>query len=214
MKTLLLAATPLEIAPTLSRFGVRVANIGIMDLSPELDCLIGGIGLAQTTFHLTKALVHSKYSQVIQVGIAGSYHTYKKGDVVEVTSEQYGDLGAENANGELIIFEELQLDPTFSFDNLGRLNNKSQTDLPNVHGISVNLTAGQESTIEQRMQNFKPAIESMEGLALFMVCKQLGIPFLEVRAISNKVEARNKNNWDNELAIGNLNKWLFNWLKL
>ena len=45
----------------------------------------------------------------------------------------------------------------------------------------------------------------MEGAACFMVCEKFEIPCIQIRAISNKVEKRNKENWNLDLAISNLN---------
>ena len=38
-----------------------------------------------------------------------------------------------------------------------------------------------------------------------MVCEQFAIPCIQIRAISNKVEKRNTENWNLDLAISNLN---------
>ena len=45
----------------------------------------------------------------------------------------------------------------------------------------------------------------MEGAAVFKVCKEMKVPCIQIRSISNKVERRNKENWDLDLAISNLN---------
>jgi futalosine hydrolase len=44
----------------------------------------------------------------------------------------------------------------------------------------------------------------MEGATFFYICSREKIPFLAVRAISNKIELRNKNNWNIPLALKNL----------
>jgi futalosine hydrolase len=45
----------------------------------------------------------------------------------------------------------------------------------------------------------------MEGASVFKVCEEFDVPCIQIRSISNKVEKRNKKNWDLELAIKNLN---------
>ena len=45
----------------------------------------------------------------------------------------------------------------------------------------------------------------MEGATVFKVCKEMKIPCIQIRSISNKVEKRNKENWNLDLAISNLN---------
>jgi futalosine hydrolase len=48
----------------------------------------------------------------------------------------------------------------------------------------------------------------MEGATFFYLCSREKIPFLALRAISNMVERRNKNNWDIDLALNNLSEKL------
>ena len=45
----------------------------------------------------------------------------------------------------------------------------------------------------------------MEGASVFKVCEELDVSCMQIRAISNNVEIRNKDNWDIDLAIRNLN---------
>src|SRR5690606_23292382 len=52
------------------------------------------------------------------------------------------------------------------------------------------------------------ALESMEGAAVFYACAQEELPCIQVRAISNYVEQRDKSSWKIDLAITNLNNWL------
>ena len=53
----------------------------------------------------------------------------------------------------------------------------------------------------------------MEGAAVFYACKMNNVPCLQVRAISNYVEPRNKENWQINLAINNLNNWIINFIE-
>lgn len=57
---------------------------------------------------------------------------------------------------------------------------------------------------------YNPEIETMEGAAVFFVCLKEGIPFFELRSISNMVEPRDINNWNIPLALKNLNQTLQN----
>jgi futalosine hydrolase len=53
-------------------------------------------------------------------------------------------------------------------------------------------------------EKYHPDIETMEGAAFFYICSRENIPFLAVRAVSNRVEPRNKEKWNIPLAISNL----------
>ncbi|HRR11988.1 MAG TPA: hypothetical protein P5139_08260, partial [Tenuifilum sp.] len=47
-------------------------------------------------------------------------------------------------------------------------------------------------------------IETMESAAVFYVCLKLGKPFFCLRAVSNYVEPRNRQNWKIDIAVQNL----------
>ena len=44
----------------------------------------------------------------------------------------------------------------------------------------------------------------MEGAAFFYVCSMEHIPFIQLRAISNRVELRNRKAWKMDLALANV----------
>jgi futalosine hydrolase len=48
----------------------------------------------------------------------------------------------------------------------------------------------------------------MEGATFFYICAWENIPFLAVRAISNRVETRNLSNWNIKIALDNLSEKL------
>ena len=45
----------------------------------------------------------------------------------------------------------------------------------------------------------------MEGAVIFKICKEFDIPCMQIRSISNKIERRNIEHWDINMAIKNLN---------
>jgi futalosine hydrolase len=61
---------------------------------------------------------------------------------------------------------------------------------------------------EAFQRNGIPLVESMEGAALHYVCLMEGIPFLQIRSVSNVTGDRDKNRWKLKEAIENLNKSL------
>jgi futalosine hydrolase len=54
----------------------------------------------------------------------------------------------------------------------------------------------------------------MEGAAFFYACREAGVPCLQIRAVSNYVEKRNRDNWHIGLAIKNLNTFAMDLLKM
>lgn len=208
MNTLLLVSTKQEIQPILNQLNSKTKQ-HFFALTNSVDCLVGGIGLLSTAFELTKLLQFKTYDRVIQVGVAGSFKKdVELGTLVEVTQEQYGDVGAENNNGEFLSLQDLQLPINSIFKNDTIVNNQPISNLPKVSGITVNLVSGSAATIQKRRAIFNADVETMEGLALFYTCTKLNIPYAQIRSISNFIEPRNKDNWKLPLAITNLNNWI------
>jgi futalosine hydrolase len=56
------------------------------------------------------------------------------------------------------------------------------------------------------MDKFSAQVENMEGAGFFYVMMQSGIPFLELRAVSNFIEPRDVEKWEIMYAINNLNQ--------
>ena len=131
-----------------------------------------------------------------------------------IRDREWADLGAENQQGELIdAFTLGLLDKNrFPYQNgkILKTHKTIQTNLKQVHGLSVNKTSGNQFTIDQIINKFKGDVESMEGIGLFYACRTLDVPFLSIRSISNYVEPRNKENWQLQKAIEQLNIELIN----
>ncbi len=53
-------------------------------------------------------------------------------------------------------------------------------------------------------ERFNPDVESMEGAAFMYACLIHGVPFAQVRAVSNIVERRNRAAWKLDEAIAKL----------
>ena len=83
-----------------------------------------------------------------------------------------------------------------------------KTRLKKVKGISVNEITTSKQKFRFYQETFQPVVESMEGAALHYVCLMEKIPFIQLRAISNYIAERNKQNWNMKESIGNLNQAL------
>jgi futalosine hydrolase len=83
-----------------------------------------------------------------------------------------------------------------------------QRNLKEVKAITVNKVHGNELSILKTIAHFNPEIESMEGAAFFYACEQSNTSCIQIRAISNFVERRNRETWKIELAVNTLNDTL------
>jgi len=196
MNILLIAATEMEIKPLMSAY-------------LEADYLITGLGSPATVYHLLKKVTAKKYDIVFQIGVAGSFdESLQLGEVVLVGADCFADLGAFENNQFLSLFEmNLNKENAFPLEN-GWLINQHQfnTSLKFVKGISVNCLTDEAEKITLFKEKYQADIESMEGAALHFVCLQEGIPFLQIRGISNFVGERDKSEWQLKSAIINSNR--------
>ena len=217
MKFLLIAATEAEIAPLIKH--IQEANNSVNDRvfnmgGINVKVLITGVGILSTAYKLSKELNSNKYDLVIQAGIAGSFNkAINIGDVVFVVSEQYGDLGTEDGELFLDVFDLGLSEPNDNpFINNVLSNNldrkRYNISLPAVKALTVNKTTGSKATAELLNKKYNCDLESMEGAALHYVCLSEKVAFAQIRAVSNYIERRNRESWDIRRAIAALNDWL------
>jgi futalosine hydrolase len=74
-------------------------------------------------------------------------------------------------------------------------------ELPAVTGITVNTVHGENEAIARVVSRVDPDVESMEGAGFMYACLLQGVPFAQVRAVSNIVERRNREAWKLPEAI-------------
>ncbi|WP_316816558.1 futalosine hydrolase [Pedobacter nyackensis] len=207
MKILLVAATRAEIALLITHFGLPMQNFV---RTKDFDVLITGVGMTATAYALGKHL-SGHYKLVLNLGIAGSFNQeIPLSTVVNVVSDEFAELGAENGDTFLSI-DELGFGKTKYIARNNLLNNEVEK-LPKVHGITVNRVHGNQNSIARMMERFNPEVESMEGAAVIYCCENEALPCLQIRSISNYVEPRNKANWQIGPAIKNLNEWAIGFL--
>jgi futalosine hydrolase len=214
MNLLIVAATPFEIAPLLTYLRTDFQEPNPWHFQKkhlEIAVLITGVGMPLTAYALGKVLAIKRYDIAIQVGIAGAFgQRWRIGDVVEVVTERFGDLGVEEADGSFTDVHTLGLieadTPPFQH---GILRNPEPGGfLPEANGLSINKVHGFAPSIERIIERYQPDIETMEGAVFFYACLSAQQPMLAIRAISNYVEPRNRNNWNIPLAIDNLHQVL------
>jgi futalosine hydrolase len=177
----------------------------------NFESLVAGVGIVATTFALTQRLTESNFDLVIDLGIAGSFNpAFGIGFVVQVVSDRFSELGVED-NGRFIPADEMKLakkEDVF-FEAVIRIDS-----LPEADGITVNRVHGTAESINSVRQQFNPDIESMEGASVAYVCQKFNIPWVQIRSISNKIEPRNRDDWNIPLAIQNLHTEVSKYLEM
>ena len=224
MKILIVAATRFEVRPLADKFAyVQKEDDSLAHYqfrNNKVDILITGMGMTPMAYYLGKQLPGSNYDVVINAGICGSFSdALPIGKVVNVTEESFCELGAEDNDQFLSLFELGLMDPDEPPFRSGKLLNNSTPKgsvlrkLDRVKGITASTIHGHPETIRKIRELFHPDVESMEGAAFFYACLTSSVPFHQVRSISNFVEERDKSKWDIPLALANLNKALFDIVK-
>jgi futalosine hydrolase len=177
-----------------------------------INILVTGVGGISTAWAMKQWLSNNTYPDLaINAGIAGSYTgKIKIGDVVMVKTDCFADMGIESGDTFITLAEAGLMDPDmFPFEG-GVIHSRNKyidgtrKILKKVNGITVNTCSGSAETIKKLGNKFNPDIETMESATFFYICAREKIPFLGVRAISNKVEPGRRGSWNIPSALENL----------
>lgn len=219
MKILIVSATRKEIEPILSIYGkaesLASGLIRATDNNLVIDFLVTGMGMVPTAVKTTRFLAENGYQLTINAGICGSYRrSLQIGEVVNVTTDCFPEVGAENGSKFISVFDMNLADPNeFPFENGKIINHNTfrepaEFELRKVIGNTVNKVHGNEESIRLFLHANDADIETMEGAAFMYAASLSNVPYMQIRAISNYVEERNTSAWNTPLAIENLNNTL------
>lgn len=208
MRILIVAATAAELAP------IRAALPPVDSRAPWLqsstfdgrgvDMVTTGVGMVATAAWTSRALAETRYDLALNVGVCGTFdRALPPGSVVHVVEDRIAELGAEDDDAFLTI-DELELPGEHVFVNAASPDIPALNTLPRVKGITVNAVHGNEASIAAVVRRFAPQVESMEGAAFMCACQIYGIPFAQVRGVSNVVEKRNREAWNLGEAIAHV----------
>lgn len=219
-KITIVAATKLELQPFFDQFKPEKSNfIGLFIANDNLHFLITGMGMLNTSAHLMLYTQKFERDFYIDAGICGAFNRQLQlGEVVQIISETYGDFGVENDEEFHDFFDLGFIDKKEDVFQYGLCypiiaDFHQKLNLPKATSITVNKVHGNEKTIQIIQEKYNADTENMEGLAFYYVMKLINKPSIEIRAISNYVEKRNKDNWEIGLAVKNLNNELLKLVK-
>jgi len=223
MKLLIISATSIEIKPLISGLGKgRVLQHHVTRYrykQYDIDILITGVGMVPTAVFTSIVLSKYKYDAVFNVGICGSFNLdIPLGTVLNITSDCLPETGAEDGEHFLSLIDLKLLDQDeFPFSG-GKLINDSVFDSNLINslliatGVTVNTVHGNALNIESFLKREHVDVESMEGAAFMFSCKLHKNRHIQIRSVSNYIEDRDVSKWDIQLAIQNLNQFIFDLL--
>lgn len=214
MRLLMVSATTYEMAPLLhflEKNAVQHSFFNFEYHQHTIHPLVTGVGMVNCAMALARSEFIKEVDMAIQMGVAGSFNPdLPLGSVVEVVSDRFADLGVEEADGSFTDVYEMDLceKDGFPFENgwLRPGKRMMESGLKEVSAITVNKVHGHTDSIEKIKHKYSADIETMEGASFFYGCRLLDVRCMQIRAISNRVEPRNRAAWELATAIDHLNE--------
>lgn len=199
MRVLIVAATDGELASL---------NTQATASSHVVDRLITGVGMVATAAAVARTLARSHVDLALNLGVCGAFdRAVPLATVVHVISDHLSELGVEDGPAFLPAHEMgLVHADTWPLTGARLVNAHPPASpvlerLPRMHGITVNTVHGNDTSINAIRTRLQPDVESMEGAAFMFACLTAGVPFAQIRAVSNHVERRNRAAWQLSEAI-------------
>lgn len=190
--------------------GRKAAWAGALDGVPVI-LLPAGMGKTNAAHGLTALLETRPVRGVVGFGVGGAYDGsgLRIGDVALASVAVYGDEGVEAPGGwistEAIGIPLLERDGQRAFNQIALDAARVQRAVDalaagGVHArvgpfVTVSACSGTAARGAEVAARFGGICEGMEGAALAHVAAIYGIPFLELRAVSNLVEDRDLSRW-------------------
>ena len=173
-----------------------------------------GVGKISAAVKLTARLSESKPDAVLLAGVGGAYpqrhlrsqlRELELGSLVMVGSEISADEGVLTPEGFLDL-AKLELGDGTALEADAELTAKlaETLDCPVVPGATVCTGAGVDALSQAHALRAGAQVESMEGAAVASVCKHFEVPFVELRAISNRTGDRERGAWNLDAATAKL----------
>jgi futalosine hydrolase len=188
-----------------------------------LHPLLCGIGLPNAALALGKLLGKDlPLAGVLNLGLAGSYapRLAPLGSLVAASEEIWPEYGLARGKtvrakalglalaerGGRAVFDRIALDPVLSLRNMGLNGQAAGRRGP---AVTVAGVSGSPSLAGRLRRRTGGLMENMEGFALALGCLgqgDEGLPFAEIRSISNLAGLRPPAGWNLPLALDSLGK--------
>ncbi|MCF8030448.1 MAG: futalosine hydrolase [Desulfohalobiaceae bacterium] len=185
----------------------------------DLFLVTSGTGPVNAAWGLGRLLEHrQELLGVLNIGIAGSFDTEALPllSTVVVREEIWPEFGLRTAGGVdpaglkygqgtlegQEVRDRVGLSPGLA---LARLGVRRPLPWPEGRSLTVAGATGDAELAREHRRRYSPDLENMEGFALAWPCLKYGVPFAEVRCVSNPVGSRLSRDWDIQGALGQLN---------
>ena len=216
MQLLCAVATPQEFQAVFPRWNGVPAEHRLLPISPGLAACITGVGPVNAGIALGRILaLHHEITGVLHLGLAGTFDPARAplGSCTLVTEEiwpEYGLLGDDGIDAPGLGFAQWEHDGLRIIDRLPLHTDLTDLGLPQptdaIPGISLTVAGVSADAKRAHMlaQRYRPLSENMEGFAVALACARQQIPCVELRALSNKVGSRAREDRAFPLALAKL----------
>lgn len=179
----------------------RDAVLRALDQASSVRVVVGGVGPAAAAAAATNAL-RDRTDLVLCVGIGGGFGPLVPGDLAVASSIVFADLGAETSDGFVPVSElgfgreSYAVAPKLAVELADRTGGHLGTI------VTVATVTGSAARADALTARFPDAVaEGMEGAGVAAAAALLGVPFAEIRAISNAVGPRDRASWQIPRAL-------------
>ena len=211
---ILACATALELRHALARTDGsedtgRLLRFAGLDI---LACVVG-VGPVAAALCAGELLErHESAAGILNLGICGSFDPrLPLGTVCAASAEIWPEYGVNGSTGNEEPFS-FQMLPDLNLSPVNRLDLDPASaaramglTLPDPWHVGPSLTVAGVSGDPERAAMLRArhdaATENMEGFGLALAARRRGLPFLEVRTVSNPVGVRDKTRWNFRLAL-------------
>ena len=161
----------------------------LLDVVPSASVIAAGIGPAAAAAGASAALARGSFDLVVSAGIAGGFGV-PVGAVAVASRVVHADLGVETAEGFSPLGDALDVSPEL----VAALRRRTGAVVGTV--LTVSTVTGTAATAAALRTRYPDAVaEAMEGFGVACAAAVHGVPFAEVRAISNSVGPRDRPSW-------------------
>ena len=218
LRVLLVIAAPLEARAVLDALGPdadpgrdrdRVAWAPAA-LTPRLDLVVTGVGKASAAAGAARALDPDRHALALSLGVAGALpgSGLEPGETLAATRSVFADEGLLSGEGYTPV-DALGFPP---FPDGGSGASPDPAALAILRGLAgaegavacVSTISGTDGLARAVAERTGARAEAMEGAAVAVAAARLGVPFAELRVISNTAGDRARQRWDLPAALGRL----------
>lgn len=181
---------------------------------------VSGVGLVNAALCAGSLLARLDVTGVVNLGIAGAYDVeeFPLGSSSYVWQEVWPEYGlldeegnvdpkaigfAQGSVGNKPVWDRVKLNPT---NDAAKMGLQLSPESNRAAAVSVSSVTGTPSRAGWLKTACSADLENMEGFAFAFAAMQRGLPFLELRTVSNRVGSRYEEDWDLKAAFTELGR--------